>query len=156
MKRLAPLLFILISFQSFSQQISIHQFDWIIGNWEIQIGKNSLHEDWVFSDDSTLSATSYILSPKGKKTISETIELKIRNGAAYYVPSLRDQNEIDTVEFRIVFWKKNSFTAENIWHDYPQRIIYTLETDQQLLAKIEGIRNGKFKSEEFPMKKAKG
>ena len=44
---------------------------------------------------------------------------------------------------------------ENPQHDFPQRIIYRLEKDGSLLARIEGVNQGREKGINFPMKRAK-
>ncbi len=152
---LAILFFTLIPDKGISQEIiSIHQFDWLIGNWSINYGKSALREDWFFVNDSTLRADSYLLNSKGKKIPFETIELKIRNGIAYYVPSVKNQNNGVPIEFRIVQSDTQSFISENLQHDYPQRIIYTLKSADELFARIEGTQNGKFRSDDFPMKRS--
>jgi hypothetical protein len=44
---------------------------------------------------------------------------------------------------------------ENLQHDFPQRIIYWMEKDGSLRAKVEGTMNGKAASEEWSWTKAK-
>jgi len=43
---------------------------------------------------------------------------------------------------------------ENAAHDFPQRIIYRLNDDGSLLARIEGKRGGELKGVDFPMRRA--
>jgi hypothetical protein len=40
---------------------------------------------------------------------------------------------------------------ENLEHEFPQRVIYRLAAPTQLRASIEGMRNGAFRSIEYPM-----
>jgi hypothetical protein len=47
------------------------------------------------------------------------------------------------------------WTFENPEHDFPQRIIYRLETGDALYARVEGTENGKFNKEEFYLKRNK-
>jgi hypothetical protein len=42
---------------------------------------------------------------------------------------------------------------ENPAHDFPQRVIYRRDGDARLVASIEGTRNGKMRSIEFPMRR---
>jgi len=42
---------------------------------------------------------------------------------------------------------------ENPDHDFPQRIIYRLLSDEDLLGRIEGTINGKARAVDFPMKR---
>jgi hypothetical protein len=43
----------------------------------------------------------------------------------------------------------SSVVFENLEHDYPQRIIYSLEPSGDLRARVEGIRGGKLEFDEW-------
>ena len=43
---------------------------------------------------------------------------------------------------------------ENLEHDFPQRVIYRLQADGTLKARIEGLRNGVERGIDFPMNRA--
>jgi hypothetical protein len=64
-----------------------------------------------------------------------------------------DQNKSQEVIFEIKKGEQNKFIAENLTHDYPQRICYELKTSNKLYAKIEGVKNGKEKNAEWVFKK---
>ena len=48
----------------------------------------------------------------------------------------------------------NELIFENPQHDFPQRVIYRLQTDGSLLGRIEGVSKGKEKAVDFPMTRA--
>jgi len=58
-------------------------------------------------------------------------------------------------EFPLVRWSARELVFENTAHDFPQRIIYTLQDDDTLLAAIEGERNGKTRRVEFPYRRVR-
>lgn len=53
--------------------------------------------------------------------------------------------------FTLVRWSDHEIVFENPEHDFPQRIIYRLEEDDLLLARIEGEEGGKVRGVDFPM-----
>ena len=44
-------------------------------------------------------------------------------------------------------------TFEDLAHDFPQRIVYRKGDASTIVARIEGVVNGKEKSRDFPMKR---
>ena len=70
----------------------------------------------------------------------------------FYIASLAGQQE---TAFKLVKMNKTEAVFENPEHDFPQRIIYRLENDSTLLARIEGKSKGKDRREDFPMKRTK-
>ena len=49
----------------------------------------------------------------------------------------------------------NKVIFENKEHDFPQRIIYRLDSDGDLLGRIEGILDGMDRAADFPMTRTK-
>jgi hypothetical protein len=47
----------------------------------------------------------------------------------------------------------DSVTFENPQHDFPQKVIYRLQPEGRLVARIEGTRDGKVRGVDFPMKR---
>ena len=126
----------------------------MIGKWELKTGQNTLLEEWKLKDDSTFLGISYKLTNEKAKQVLETIELRNRNGIYYYVPVVVDQNNGAEVRFEIKISENNKFVAENLSHDFPQRISYELKNASEVQAKIEGTKNGKQKKAEWIFKKS--
>jgi hypothetical protein len=124
------------------KQPSIKQFSWLVGNWKLE--KEEAYEKWEVVNDTTLGGIGYHFKveehDKDETDIifDESIRLISRGDKFYYIPAPRNQNGGKEVEFEIVSFTKNSFTAENLKHDFPNRIVYKLEGDNQLHAYIEG------------------
>ena len=53
--------------------------------------------------------------------------------------------------FQLIKGSAREVIFENPQHDFPQRVIYRLESDGSLVGRIEGISKGKEKSIDFPM-----
>lgn len=123
-------------------------FNWLEGTWVFAAGKGMIVEKWQIADDSTLKGQSFFVKD-GKDTIpQEKIELSYRNGSWAYIPTALGQNNDQPVVFSIIFFRGTEFIAENPAHDFPQRIAYR-RIKEQLLASIEGKRNGKFGKQNF-------
>jgi hypothetical protein len=48
---------------------------------------------------------------------------------------------------------KDSVTFENPQHDFPQKVIYRLESPSRLIGRIEGTRGGTVRGVDFPMRR---
>jgi hypothetical protein len=59
------------------------------------------------------------------------------------------------VQFAFKEGGRNHVVFENLENDFPQRIIYRLNDDGTLLARIEGLENGTVKAREWMWRKAK-
>lgn len=149
-----PILLTLLLISNFCfAQTFAEKYTWIIGKWELKTTKSTLIEEWKLRDDSTFIGISYSLGSENARKVLETIELRSRNGKSSYVPIVMNQNNSQEVIFEIKAEEQNKFIAENLSHDYPQRICYELKTKEQLYAKIEGIKNGKENKAEWVFKK---
>ena len=134
-------------------QSSITNYYWLLGKWEMKAGNKSIFEEWTSKDDSTLTGSSYRTDAKGKVTVLENMELRTRNGITSYVPTVNGQNKNQPVDFPIKENEDKKFVAENLQHDFPQRIIYELKNPAELFASIEGTKNGKSRIEKWIFKK---
>ena len=56
-----------------------------------------------------------------------------------------------TVVFPLLRLGETEVVFENPQHDFPQRVIYQLEGETKLRARIEGMRKGALRVIEFPM-----
>lgn len=151
MKRLIALMMILLAGPELMAQKS-DALKCLLGTWRITTPNGHMVEHWLVKDDSTLVGSNVFVK-NGKDTIpQESIEIKLRNGDWYYVPTVTNQNKGQAVEFKFIFQRGTEFISENPAHDFPQRISYRL-IGQQLYASIEGRRNGKFGKQNFDFMK---
>ncbi len=72
------------------------------------------------------------------------------NGGIEFMASPSGQG---TTSFLMVSVNDREVIFENPDHDFPQRIIYRLLSDEDLLGRIEGTIDGEERAVDFPMKR---
>lgn len=155
------LLFIFVLASSFvsAQENSIKQFLWLEGNWKLN-GKDE-YEKWQTVNDTMMGGISYHYAQeehdKDETDIyfDESIRLIVRGGNYFYIPKPQGENSGKEVEFTVTSFTTNSFVAENLMHDFPQRIVYELKDVTHLHAYIEGKSRGKTRRIDFLFTKKK-
>jgi len=128
--------------------------DWLIGSWENKTDQGDLTESWERTNDSVFHGQSFFI--KKKDTLhNETIELKQIGNELTYNPTVKGQNDDLPVAFRLTRATAKQLVFENPAHDFPQKITYSLITNDSLVAEISGMQQGKLASESYPMKRIK-
>lgn len=133
---------------------SLQQFSFILGNWEMKTAKGKITESWVQNKEN-LSGKSYRHNLNGDSVLMETLLIKKIDGDFYYCSKVSGQNNGETVNFKLISNENNTFIFENATHDFPQRIVYQNLGKDELLAWIEGERNGKKGKSEFRYQRKK-
>ncbi len=131
----------------------LEKMNWLIGNWENKMDDGILSETWKKENDSTFSGTTYFIINKKDTVHSETILLTQLNNQLIYSPTVKGQNNDESVDFKLSSESENTFVFENPKHDYPQKIVYKKVNENSLVATISGIQQGKQSTESYPMKK---
>lgn len=142
MKKNSIVLFMLFSVCSFSPDLSVitanmKSFKWLQGSWQMQTRRGIITEKWAVANDSTLAGTSTMTRADGTEIPLEKIELAFRSGNYYYIPTVKNQNGEQPVEFKITSHSETGFVAENPEHDFPKRISYTLVNSDSIHAVID-------------------
>ena len=87
----------------------------------------------------------------GKTVAFEFIRIvSTDDGGLVFIASPSGQS---TAGFALKEISESEVVFENPDHDFPQRVIYKLLSDDELLGRIEGTINGAQRSIDFPMKK---
>ena len=87
----------------------------------------------------------------GKTVAFEFIRIvEQEDGRLEFIASPSGQN---TTSFSMVSLGDREVIFGNADHDFPQRIIYRLTSDEDLLGRIEGTIDGKERAVDFPMKR---
>ena len=131
----------------------LEKMNWLIGNWENKMDDGILSETWKKENDSTFSGKSYFIVNSKDTVHSETIILTQLNNQLIYSPTVKGQNNDESVDFKLSSESENTFVFENPKHDYPQKIVYKKVDENSLIATISGMQQGKQSSESYPMKK---
>jgi Domain of unknown function (DUF6265) len=142
MKKNTIALFFLFAVSSFTEPfvdsiVNMKQFTWLQGSWQMQTRRGMIVEKWVAANDSSYAGESKMIRADGTEIPLEKIELIFRNGSYYYIPTVRNQNGEQAVEFKITSHSESGFVAENPQHDFPKRIRYTLVNNDSIHAVID-------------------
>lgn len=142
------LLLAMMTFVAASAQKS-DPLKWIIGTWVIKTGNGgTIVEQWRGLNDSTFVGKSSFVKAPGDSALQETLQLALRKGVWSYISTVQGQNNNQPVSFQLIFIGRSEFISSNPTHDFPQRIAYR-RMQNQLLASIEGSKNGKYSKRNF-------
>lgn len=135
MKRLTFILAIFIlHFTGISQtqELKTTDFFWLAGTW--QNTSTGDYEHWVVD---TINGKIFgsAFSVSGSDTTFTEQMLIRKNAGKYFFVADVPQNQ-QPVSFEIVSSTENSFRSENLKHDFPNFISYTLVSKGNLLAEI--------------------
>ncbi len=123
---------------------------WLIGAWQGKTGDGTYYESWTKTDDFKLVGSAYLVKD-GKNVLIETLQIETIGSHTVYIASVNDSAPVlFTLKPQRV---DNEWVFENTEHDFPQRIIYTKKTPTTLVARVEGLQEGKMGSEEFVLEK---
>jgi hypothetical protein len=116
---------------------NIKSFKWLQGSWQMQTQRGVITEKWIIANDNSLAGKSTLLRTDGTEIPLEKIELISRKGTYYYIPTVKNQNAEQPVEFKITSYNDAGFVAENPQHDFPKRISYKLVNKDSIHAIID-------------------
>ena len=128
----------------------IGKLGWLAGCWERTNGERRVEEQWMKPSGGTMFGMGRTVV--GEKT-SEFEQMQIREEAGQLVFTAKPSGQ-EEASFRSIEVAGSSVVFENKAHDFPQRVIYRLQKDGSLLARIEGEEGGKAKGVDFPMQRA--
>jgi len=126
----------------------VEDLAWMAGSWAGTEGKVQMEEHWTAPKGGAMLGLHRDVAG-GKMVGFEFLRIEETPGGVAYLsmPQGRPVTSFPLVQVdgkRVVF--------ENPTHDFPQRIIYWLETDGSLAARIEGTQNGKEESAQWRWK----
>ncbi len=117
------------------------------GVWKTEQGP-LFYEQWTLMSDSSLKGKGFTI--KGNDTlILENIRLRQKEGNWMYEAQASGQNDGQSIAFPLKEKSGNSWSFENLAHDYPNRIIYTFKNDSILKARTENTAGNKVQDFHF-------
>lgn len=152
MKHYLTTIFVCLIYTITSAQNTSTIPQWLLGKWENQTQRGKMIEEWSKVNDSTYSGKSYMITTTDSISL-ESVVLKKEGNDIFYIPTVKGQNNDQPVKFKLTSSSANQLVFENPTHDFPQKITYTLENENSLMAEISGIINGQQRARKFPMKK---
>lgn len=126
----------------------------LLGSWEMNSSEGRIIEVWKYDSPGKLSGKSYSIGKDKDSTLLEEVDIVEREGQLYYIPTVSGQNAGRPVEFTLKSRSGGIYVFENKEHDFPQRVCYHLQSSNELLAWIEGEKNGKTRKSEFRYRRA--
>lgn len=115
--------------------VAINQLQWLAGRWRTERAGRVVDEHWMAPAAGVMLGMSRTIS-RGKVIEHEFIQIREGpGGALHFIAMPSGQKE---AAFQIKSLSATEAVFENLQHDFPQRISYTLLPDGSLLAAIEG------------------
>jgi len=131
--------------------VALNQLAWLAGHWRMEKGGRVVDEQWMAPAAGVMLGMSRTIA-RGKVVEHEFTQIREGpGGALYFIAMPSGQKE---AAFEIVSLTDREAVFENKGHDFPQKIIYALQSDGSLIAKIEGLgKDGTTRRIEFPYKR---
>ena len=126
-----------------------HRLSWLEGLWGSSINGMETEERWMAPKAGSLLGLHRDVRG-GKLKSFEFMRIGADGDTLAYFASPR---AAPPTVFRLKELGEQRVVFENLEHDFPQRVLYWLETDGQLHARIEGMLKGKLESEEWVWRK---
>ena len=123
---------------------------WMAGSWSGIENGVEMEELWQTPKGTSMLGL-HRDTAKGRTVSFEFLRIEATAEAIIYWGSPEGR---PATPFRLIELKGKRVVFENPEHDFPQRIIYWLDNDGSLRAKIEGTQGGKSSSMEWTWKRA--
>lgn len=117
---------------------------WLSGGWRSE-GTPEIEEYWMSPKGGAMLGLSRTVA-KGKLVGFEFLRIEAKGEGIDYVAS---PGGGPATRFRLLRATASEAVFENLTHDFPKRIIYRLQPDGSLLARIEGDGTEREKPQEF-------
>jgi hypothetical protein len=138
-------------YQRTSAASDLSDLAWMAGLWTGVKDGVEMEESWLPPKGNTMIGLHRDV--KNNRTMSfEFFRIEAAADGITYWASPRSK---PPTPFRMIELSGKKVVFENPQHDFPQRVIYWLEGDNALHAKIEGTFKGKAASEEWVWKRNK-
>jgi hypothetical protein len=128
-----------------AQPAGVQGLAWLQGCWEINSPERVVEEQWTAPRAHSMLGSSRTL--RGDKLVAHEFVL-LREQGEQLAYEVRPSGRPSTV-FLSVSIGETSVVFENLQHDFPQRVAYQ-RNGAELLAWIEGPRNGQIRRIEYP------
>ena len=127
---------------------ALSQLAWLSGCWSAEGSEAGSGEQWTPLAGASLMGVSRTVR-QGKTVAYEF--MRIAQGSDGKVAFFAQPSGKPPASFPVLRMNSSEVIFENLEHEFPQRVIYRLAAPTQLRASIEGMRNGAFRSIEYPM-----
>lgn len=147
---IAPLFMASLSIDAVAAEPDVTSLAWLAGCWQAESGEAGSGEHWLPPAGGTMFGVSRTVK-NGKTVAYEFVQVRLNaDGKLVYIALPSGQKEATFVASAV---GANSVTFENPEHDFPQKVIYSLQSDGLLIARIEGTQGAKLRGVDFSMKR---
>ena len=143
----AVALMVLVARGAGAAEPDLARLSWLVGCWASDGAEKGSGERWLLIGEVLIGVSRTIR--EGKPAEVEHMEIgHLADGKLAFVAHPSGQRAVTFVLRRI---RDGEVVFENREHDYPQRIVYALDGDSKLRARIEGTQADAPRVVEFPM-----
>jgi hypothetical protein len=129
-------------------QPDITQLSWLSGCWKAENAEPGSGEQWTRPAGGAMIGTSRTIR-QGKMVEFEFMQFRTQNDGSLVF--IAQPSGSPPTTFRLKALDKTGVTFENIQHDFPQRVIYSMGENGNISARIEGVVNGALRAIHYPM-----
>ncbi len=122
----------------------IEKLAWMTGTWTQVKDGETVQETWLGPRGKMMAAVN--LTSSAKRSSFEFLRIVEKDGALSYLASPGGKAP---VEFKMKEVGDKKVVFENLAHDFPHRVMYWMEADGAMKARIEGTIQGKAKGMEW-------
>jgi hypothetical protein len=126
----------------------------LVGEWTMPFKDGEMIEKWELKYEKMMNGKTLLIK-EGEEELQENVNLVLEDRRIYYIPKVKGQNNEEPVAFTLIEIDGNKFIFENKDHDFPQRIIYVLNSSDEFNATIEGETGKGEKKIEYRFKRKK-
>jgi len=129
-------------------------FEWLPGIWVMDRPDGLIVETWGKDGNWVYTGVGVTIRNGGKVSMEKMWIQQAKDGGMEFVADV--PHNTDKVPFKLVSGGDSTmkFVFENLAHDFPQRVIYQFRADgDSMLARVEGMVNGKIEGEDFAYKR---
>jgi len=119
-----------------TSETTVDALAWLAGSWTSEQQGVAMEEYWTEPGGGIMLGLHRDLPP-GKKAFFEFLRIEETQGGLVYHASPRGA---PPTPFRMISLEKRKVVFENPDHDYPKRILYWIDDEEVLHARIEGDR----------------
>lgn len=117
----------------------------LMGDWTDSVSEPGalIRERWARTDDGFHSGLGWVMAGNDTVFIEHLSLAYDSSGTVSYDVRVPSQNEGGTVRFPLTACIGDSMVFENPAHDFPQRIVYALQSNGDWIARVSGMgKNG--------------
>ncbi len=128
------------------------QLGWLQGCWQVDGSEAGSVEQWTSAAGGSMLGMSRTVK-NGKTTAFEFVQ--IREVAPGKLAFIAQPSGKPPTTFPLLRQDGPAVVFEQKAHDFPQRVMYRPNGEQAMVARIEGMMEGKLEGIDFPMKRVR-